>query len=86
MNALRAVQGNSEVGVPVGPHSAHLLAELVLAPFDEHMLDRELPYMRFVDDVHVACKSEDEAREVLSEAGVPLIDLPPPAVSLQSGG
>lgn len=67
LSALRAVQGNSDVGVPVGPHSAHLLAELVLAPFDEHMLDREPPYLRFVDDVHVACKSEDEAREVLYE-------------------
>jgi len=67
MNALRAVQGNSEIGIPVGPHSAHLLAELVLVPFDEHMLDRDPKYLRFVDDVHVACKSEDEAREVLYE-------------------
>jgi nucleoside phosphorylase len=67
MTALRAVQGNSDVGIPVGPHSTHLLAELVLAPFDEYMLDRDLPYMRYADDVHVACKSEDEARELLYE-------------------
>ena len=67
MNALRAVQGNSDVGIPVGPHSTHLLAELVLAPFDEHMLDRDLRYMRFADDIHVACKSDDDAREVLYE-------------------
>lgn len=67
MNALRAVQGNSDVGIPVGPHSTHLLAELVLAPFDEYMLDRELRYMRFADDIHVACKSDTEAREVLYE-------------------
>ncbi len=67
MNALRAVQGSSEVGIPAGPHSAHLLAELVLVPFDEHMLDRDPRFLRFVDDVHVACKSEDEAREALYE-------------------
>lgn len=67
MSALAAVQGNDEVGIPVGPHSAHLLAELVLAPFDEHMLDLDPKFLRFVDDVHVACKSEDEAREVLYE-------------------
>lgn len=68
MKALRAVQKNKEVGVPVGPHSAHLLAELVLAPFDEYMLQRnDLRFLRFVDDVHVACKSEDDAREVLYE-------------------
>ena len=28
----------------------------------------------------------EKTRGVLSDAGVPLIDLPPPAVSLQSGG
>ncbi|MFS2049376.1 reverse transcriptase domain-containing protein [Variovorax sp. Varisp41] len=67
MNALRAVQGNNEIGVPVGPHSAHLLAELVLAPFDEYMLDRTPRFLRFVDDIHVACESEHEAREVLYE-------------------
>lgn len=67
MSALRAVQGNDEVGIPVGPHSAHLLAELVLVPFDEHMLDLDPKFLRFVDDVHVVCKSEDEAREVLYE-------------------
>lgn len=67
MSALRAAQGNSDVGIPVGPHSTHLLAELVLAPFDEYMLDRELPYMRFADDIHVACSSDNEAREVLYE-------------------
>jgi len=67
MNALRAVQGNSEVGVPVGPHSAHLLAELVLAPFDEHVLDRGFRFLRYVDDIHVVCNSKDEAQEVLYE-------------------
>jgi hypothetical protein len=67
MNALRAVQGNDQIGVPVGPHSAHLLAELVLAPFDEHMLENGHRLLRFVDDIHVPCKSEDAAREVLYE-------------------
>ncbi|WP_019573960.1 reverse transcriptase domain-containing protein [Curvibacter lanceolatus] len=68
MKALSAVQKNKEVGVPVGPHSAHLLAELVLAPFDEHMLQHnDLRFLRFVDDIHVACKSENDAREVLYE-------------------
>lgn len=68
MKALSAVQKNKEVGIPVGPHSAHLLAELVLAPFDEHMLQRnDLRFLRFVDDIHIACKSEDDAREVLYE-------------------
>jgi nucleoside phosphorylase len=65
MKALRAVQGESDIGVPVGPHAAHLLAELALIPFDDFMSDLGHGHLRFVDDVHVACESESKAREAL---------------------
>lgn len=65
MRALRAAQDDSEIGIPVGPHSTHLLAELSLAAFDEFMADSGYVYTRFVDDIHVVCESEDKAREAL---------------------
>lgn len=65
MRAIKAAQDESDIGIPVGPHSTHLLAELALAPFDEFMLDRGYTHMRFVDDIHVVCESENKAREAL---------------------
>jgi nucleoside phosphorylase len=65
MRALSAAQDDSEIGIPVGPHSTHLLAELSLAAFDDFMADSGYVHTRFVDDIHVVCESEDEAREAL---------------------
>jgi len=49
-------------GIPVGPHSVHLLAEIALNPIDRSMLSHSLDFCRYVDDIHIFCKSEQEAR------------------------
>jgi len=57
----RLTQGVSR-GIPVGPHSVHLLAEIALNPIDRSMLSHSLDFCRYVDDIHIFCKSEQEAR------------------------
>ncbi len=54
-------------GIPVGPHGAHLLAELSLRHIDEMFANRGWEYIRFVDDFHIFCKSKDQAHEILYE-------------------
>ena len=58
-------------GIPVGPHSAHLLAEISLKPVDNSLVTRGIEFCRFVDDIIVFCHSLVEARiNVLTIADV----------------
>jgi hypothetical protein len=52
-------------GIPIGPHPAHLLAELAFIPIDQYIESLGLPYCRYVDDIHIFCKSEGIAHSVL---------------------
>jgi hypothetical protein len=49
-------------GIPVGPHSAHLLAEMTLIPVDASLALQGIVYKRYVDDFIFFCTNEKEAR------------------------
>ena len=48
-------------GLPQGPLASDLLAELFLLPVDEVMAARKYRYVRYVDDIRVFARSENEA-------------------------
>jgi Reverse transcriptase (RNA-dependent DNA polymerase) len=48
-------------GIPVGPHSAHILAECALDPTDRSLLSHGYDFCRYVDDIHVFVQNEAEA-------------------------
>ncbi len=54
-------------GIPIGPHGAHILAELSLRNIDELLVNRGVQYVRFVDDFHIFCSSQADAHRVLYE-------------------
>jgi len=64
---LAAWHGEAGRGVPVGPHAAHLLAEVSLVPLDNMLSGAYPQYCRFIDDVHIFCKSPAEAHVALYE-------------------
>ncbi len=49
-------------GIPQGPMASDFLAEVFLLPLDEAMKRTGIPYIRYVDDIRVLAKSEEEAR------------------------
>jgi hypothetical protein len=49
-------------GIPVGPHVTHLLAECVFDPIDRNLLDAGYEFCRFVDDIHIFCKTRQQAQ------------------------
>ncbi len=53
---------NSSRGIPIGPHSSHILAEMSLIPIDESLILQGIPFKRYVDDIVFFCKNEKEAR------------------------
>lgn len=66
-NLLGSVTEKVSRGIPVGPHPAHLLAELAMAPIDERMVNSRFQFCRYVDDMHVFVDSRKEAQIALSE-------------------
>ena len=49
-------------GIPVGPHATHLLAECVFDPIDRNLLVEGYTFCRFVDDIHIFCKTRQQAQ------------------------
>ncbi len=54
-------------GIPVGPHSTHLLAELVLISIDNELLNKRIRYTRYMDDFVFYCDSELEGKIILNK-------------------
>ena len=52
-------------GIPVGSHSTHLIAELVMIEIDNSMLLKDFDFCRYVDDIIVFCRTEEEARIII---------------------
>jgi hypothetical protein len=49
-------------GIPQGPVASDFLAEIFLLPLDEAMVRAGIPYIRYVDDIRVLARSEEEVR------------------------
>lgn len=71
INAIKSLLGSVTEkvsrGLPVGPHPAHLLAELAMVPVDERMMASGFPYCRYVDDMHIFVDSRKDAQIALGE-------------------
>jgi hypothetical protein len=57
MNALSHASYMADIGIPVGPHFSHLLAELILVGLDNALAAENIEFCRFNDDIHVFASS-----------------------------
>jgi hypothetical protein len=48
-------------GIPVGPHSVHLLAECAFNPIDQNLKRDGYDFCRYVDNIHIFCETKDAA-------------------------
>lgn len=66
LNLLGSTTADVSRGVPVGPHSVHLLAEAALIPIDNALASYGLTFRRFADDILIFCDDRKRARSVLA--------------------
>jgi len=64
-NLLKTITHGVSRGIPVGPHSVHLMAECALIPVDRSLLDRGYDFCRYADDMHFFCDSQEHAEIAL---------------------
>lgn len=67
MKLLQAYTDGISRGIPIGPHASHVLAEMSLIPLDNFICLRGYKFCRFVDDIHLACSSREEAFVAIHE-------------------
>lgn len=65
INLLESVTQTVSRGIPIGPHSSHILAEMSLIPVDESLVLRNLDFCRYADDIAIFCNSEQEAKIIV---------------------
>lgn len=62
MKMLATMTQNMSRGIPIGPHTTHLLAEATLIPLDNFFADMRYRYCRYVDDIVIFFGAETDAR------------------------
>jgi len=50
-------------GIPQGPVASDFIAEIFLLPLDEAMVKAGIPYIRYVDDIRVLARTEEQVRK-----------------------
>ena len=67
--ALRACQDRQSIGIPIGPDTSHIIAELIGCRIDNILKNRlnslDLKACRYYDDFYLYVSSKDEADKVL---------------------
>lgn len=61
------INSKKSIGLPVGPVASIILSEIVLNDLDFFILDLDVGYVRYVDDMRLFCKSKNEAEKCLRE-------------------
>ncbi|MGD9683730.1 MAG: RNA-directed DNA polymerase [Candidatus Obscuribacterales bacterium] len=64
---MRFLRARDSCGVPVGPYSTHLLAEIAFNDIDRIFRSKQLNFCRYVDDMHFFCRSKEDAIRVQNE-------------------
>ncbi len=65
MKLLSRFSKDVSYGLPIGGPASRILAELALAPVDEHLFRRRIKFCRYADDYSIFCNSKSEAYKIL---------------------
>jgi hypothetical protein len=65
MRLLSHFSRNVSYGLPIGGPASRILAELALAPVDDHLFRRRFTFCRYADDYAIFCNSKSDAYKVL---------------------
>lgn len=65
LNLAKSTTDGVSKGLPVGPHGAHLLAELCLVPVDNYLITKGYMICRYVDDIHIFCSDRQGAQAAI---------------------
>lgn len=65
LKLLNKISGGRSYGIPTGPFASRNLAEAVLIDVDSTLQAKGVDFVRWVDDITIFTKSEEEAQEII---------------------
>lgn len=65
MNLLESITVKMSRGIPVGPHSTHILGEMSLISVDNSLSMKGIDYCRYVDDIVIFCDDYTQGRVIV---------------------
>ncbi|MEG4116328.1 reverse transcriptase domain-containing protein [Microcoleus sp. N9_B4] len=65
MNLLESITVKVSRGIPVGPHSTHILGEMSLISVDNSLSMKGIDYCRYVDDIVIFCDDYTQGRVIV---------------------
>jgi len=66
LKILQDISNNVSYGLPIGGNASRILAEALLNSIDQLMLNKKIPFCRFVDDFIIFANSKEEAYRKLT--------------------
>lgn len=63
--AIRSVQRNETVGIPIGPDTSAIICEIILSQIDKELDNYN--YFRYIDDYRCYCKSKEEGENFINK-------------------
>ncbi|WP_438348396.1 RNA-directed DNA polymerase [Paenibacillus sp. FA6] len=64
---MMELTNNVSRGIPVGPPASIVMAEALLIDIDEFIQGKDLPYIRYVDDIRIFSNSKEQLNTLLHE-------------------
>ena len=58
-------QEKESVGLPIGPHTSNIIADLVLSGVDKKLLENDFKFVRYIDDYHCFTENRNRAEKFL---------------------
>lgn len=62
--AIRNLQRNETVGIPIGPDTSSIISEIILSQIDKKL--SQYKYFRFIDDYKCYCESKEQSENFLN--------------------
>lgn len=67
INLLGKITAKTSRGIPIGPHSSHLLAEMTMIPLDNFLCIKSDDFCRYADDIVIFCNDRIDAEKIVFE-------------------
>lgn len=73
MDILQKFSGTNSYGIPIGGPASRILAELALNNIDRILIMQGIKFTRYVDDIHLFAKTQEEAHAYLNFLAIKLM-------------
>ena len=64
--AVRFMNDNQSIGIPISPDISTILFELVFSNIDKELLEKGYHYCRYIDDIYCPCETKEKAEDFIS--------------------